>query len=283
MKLGICNTTYTNTYGVEPGYKKMKAHGYDFADFQQFINTETDFFKSPASKFEKALMKENGAAKAAGILFSQTHGPWRYPPNDYTQETRAERMESMKKSIYGTAVLGCNNFVIHPIMPFGADSSESPDEMIEINFEFFSKLCDYAKTLGIIVCFENMPFVHSPLARTTDIIKFVKKLNRDNFRICLDTGHCAVFGDSPADAVRIMGSDLLATLHVHDNDGLGDKHWRPREGVIDWEDFSKALSDIGYNGVFSLECAPLRVKDAPETWKTKELELAAIAKKLAGN
>ena len=283
MKLGICNTTYTKTYGSELGYEKMKSHGYDFADFQQFINTETEFFRSSASEFEKTLMKENGAAKSAGILFSQTHGPWRYPPNDCTPETRAERMESMKKSIYGTAVLGCKSFIIHPIMPFGADSAENPDEMIEMNAEFFSKLCDYAKTLGITVCYENMPFVHSPLARTTDIIKFVKKLNRDNFRICLDTGHCAVFGDSPADAVRIMGSDLLATLHVHDNDGLGDKHWRPREGIIDWEDFSKALSDIGYNGVFSLECAPLRVKDAPEMWESAELELAAIAKKLAGN
>ena len=282
MKLGIGNTDYTRVYGNEDGYRLMKSHGYDFSDYQRFINTERDFFKAPLTEFEKALAEEKKIANDAGILFSQAHGPWRHPTRDLELSDRAERMESMKKSIYGTAALGCKNWVIHPLMPYGSDSPDHPDEVMEINRSFFSEICDYAKTLGITVCFENMPFLQLPISSTAQIVSFVQELNRDNFKVCLDTGHCLVWGEQPADAARLIGGDLLTVLHIHDNDGTADRHHRPCEGVGDWQAFAQALKEIGYTGVCSLECAPLRNKDHPELWTAGELALANTAKTLFG-
>ena len=279
MKFGIQNSEYTRIYGLENGYKKMYAHGYRYADFQRFLNTEKEFFTQPIASFEKELKEERKIAEDAGILFSQAHGPWRYPPRESTAEEIRTRIDQFKKSIYGTAVIGSPNWIIHPMMPFGSDTSERAEEMIETNRMAFREVCEYAKTLGITVCLENMPFLNLPIASVGSVVDFVRELGYGNLKICLDTGHSAVFGDNLGDAVRLIGKDLLAALHVHDNDGKRDAHWRPEEGVIDWIGFTAALAEIDYQGVYSLECGPLRDKEHPETWEENELKLINIAKK----
>jgi len=273
MKLGITNKAYTSAYGMAEGYKKMKSQGYDFADYQHFINTETEFFTQPLSAFENSIKEERKIAEDSGILFSQAHGPWRYPPRDYGAEEIKRRMEEFKKSIYGTAVLGSPYWVIHPLMPFGADTGERAEEMTELNRIAFQKLCDYAKALGVTVCLENMPFLKLPISSVESVVKFVKEMNRDNLKVCLDTGHSAVFGLSPEKAVDIIGKELLAVLHVHDNDGKRDLHQRPGEGVIDWKAFAASLKRIGYSGAYSLECAPERDSNNPQKWEFNELSL----------
>lgn len=115
-------------------------------------------------------------------------------------------------------------------------------------------------------------------------MEFIKEMDHPNLRMCLDTGHAAVFknGTSPADTVRMWGTDYLRTLHVHDNDGKHDRHWVPHAegGVIDWADFTKALPETGYEGVLSLESGAWA--DTPEAQEQKEKELAQTALKLAG-
>lgn len=280
MKLGITNWDYIKAYPKAEAYRIMKSQGYDFADYQQFINTESNFFRSPLAQFEREIIEERKLAEDAGIAFSQAHGPWRHPTRDLDPADRAERMESMKRSIYGTAVLGCKNWVIHPLMPYGSGSPDHPEEVLEINRAFFSEICDYAKTMGITVCFENMPFLQLPLSSTAQIVSFVRELNRDNFKVCLDTGHSIVWGEQAADAVRLIGKELLTVLHIHDNDGSYDRHLQPEKGIIDWTAFAAALREIGFEGVCSLECAPIREKDHPELWREAELELANTAKRL---
>ena len=277
MKLGIQNSEYTRAYGSAEGYKRMYAHGYRYADFQKLLNTEKEFFTQPLPAFEAALKEERKIAEDAGILFSQAHGPWRYPPRESTPEEIRTRIDEFKKAIYGTAVIGSPNWVIHPMMPFGADTEECAEEMIEINRNAFREICEYAKTLGITVCLENMPFLNLPIASVGSVVDFVRELGYGNLKICLDTGHSAVFGDNLGDAVRLIGKDLLAALHVHDNDGKRDAHWRPGEGVIDWIGFTTALKEIDYKGVYSLECGPNRDMDHPETWEENELKLINTA------
>ena len=273
MKFGIQNTEYTRVYGLENGYGKMYAHGYRYADFQRFLNTEKEFFTQPLSAFEGALREERKIAEENGILFSQAHGPWRHPPRESTAEEIRIRIDEFKKSIYGTAVIGSPNWIIHPMMPFGSNTSERAEEMIETNRVAFREICEYAKTLDVTVCLENMPFLNLPIASVETIVDFVREQGYGNLKVCLDTGHSAVFGDDLGDAVRLIGKDLLAALHVHDNDGKRDAHWRPGEGVIDWIGFTAALKEIGYEGVYSLECGPIRNGEHPETWEENELKL----------
>lgn len=255
MKIGIESGAYLDRYGFAEGLARMKAHGYEALDYQSFADTETELFRVSEAEFERTLRTQRAAIEDAGIEITQTHGPWRWPPRDFTEEDRAERFEKMAKSIRGTAILGCRNFVIHPIMPFGDNRDPEPERLWDMNLAFMSRLVEVGRSCDVVVNFENMPMIALSISRPEAILRFVKTVDSPFFKVCLDTGHCAVFGDSPAQAVRLLGKEYLATLHIHDNNGHNDLHWNPYTGVIDWDDFSAALREIGFEGAVSLETA----------------------------
>lgn len=280
MKIGIESSAYEGRYGLIEGVARMKRHGYECVDFQDFIQTDSELFALSETDFEKYLLSKRDVYEEAGIEIFQSHGPWRYPPQDFTAEDRAERFEKMARSIRGTAILGCKNFIIHPLMPWGADSDPEPQRRWDMNLEFFSRLCHIAADNDITICFENMPMTQISLSRPHEILEFVKTINDPHFKVCLDTGHCAVFGESPAAAVRLIGKEHLAALHVHDNNGKGDLHWIPYTGVIDWTDFTHALDEIGFDGALSLETSvPAGIPE--DLRELQEISLFQMAKKLA--
>ena len=91
---------------------------------------------------------------------------------------------------------------------------------------------------------------------TTTVSGFFRAIDRDNVKICLGTGHVAVFPHlSVGDAVRRPGY-AVCVLHIHDNDGSGDSHDTPGTGRIDRTDFLHALNESAYNSVLSLETSP---------------------------
>ena len=280
MKTGILWNPEYDTRAHLPELYEIKELGYDCVDFQCFCHTENDFFGKP-DEAEKLIKLVADTAADAGMIISQTHGPWRWPPQDATKEDRAERYEKMVRSLYGTAALGCTDMVIHPIMPFGDYQNPFPDEFMEMNLEFFGRLTEEAVKAGVIIDFENMPMPALTLATPYQILDFVKRINSPNFRVCLDTGHCAVTKNDPAEAVRAIGKEFLRVLHVHDNDGNGDFHWLPETGVINWKEFSAALHEIGFDGAFSLETDVNPKGLTQNEYEAARKKLAATARKLA--
>ena len=271
---------FLSAYGFEEGIKRIKALGYDAIDYGGLCHTENKIFHVSEEEFAATLKREREIIEANGLFVNQTHGAWRWPAMDFSEYDRAERYAAMEKGVRGTALLGAPYFVIHCIMPFGENNPAHKEELWQMNAEYFSRLCKVAEEVGVTICFENLPFTSLPLSRWNETLEFVRLMNTPTMKMCLDTGHASVYGDSPADAVRAIGKDLLATLHVHDNNGISDLHWRPGEGVIDWADFTKALHEIGFEGCVSLETS---VKDdgAPETWDAKERELFAKVRAMA--
>lgn len=260
MKIGIQTTTLDkNGYGRwgEAAYQKLKEHGYDCSDFDM-ANTGTLFYTLPEKEADTLFAREKALAAAAGIEITQMHGPWQYPPRDVTEKDRAERMEKMKRSIRACALLGCKNWVIHPIMPYGLSDlpAGNAQKTWDLNMKFMCELLVTAKEYDVTICFENMPFLEFSLSKPERILEFVNTINDDHFKICLDTGHVAVFPElSIGEEVRRLGSEIRV-MHVHDNWGSLDLHLMPYFGVIDWKDFANALKDISFDGSFSLETMP---------------------------
>ena len=253
MKFGIMSGAYTERYSFLEGVAKMARHGYGAIDYNYFINTQTPFFTKEEADFKAQIERHADILRAYHIDPSQTHGPWRFPPKDRTPEDRAERFAAMTKSIRGSAYLGAQYMIIHPLMPYGEESPEHPEEVWEMNLEFMYRLAEYGKEWGITVCYENMPFHRHPIARPDEIATFVRTLNHPNFKVCLDTGHALVRGVQPAEAVRMIGGDLLRTLHIHDNDGTSDQHRLVGEGLMDFAAFARALDEVSFRGVISIE------------------------------
>lgn len=247
MKLGSTVGLFAG-YGEER-YKKMKEMGFDYADY----GISGELGSKTEEEYEAMVLAEKALADEAGVTIWQIHGHWRYPPHDETEELREQRMGWMKRAIRLTSKIGCKNWVIHMMMPYGPDDSGFNDEeFLKINLDFFRRLLPTAKENGVTICLENMPMKRLTYSTTAKTLEIIHMIDDENFKLCLDTGHEAVFGNSVGDAIRLAGKDLQV-FHIHDNDGKGDRHWVPTTGVIDWNDVGAALKEIGFDGVFSLE------------------------------
>ena len=280
IKLGIEDAPYIKLYGAQQGYSTIKSIGYDCVDYQRFCNTETELFSASADEFERMVACDRKLIEDCGLEVFQTHGPWRYPPRDGSEEERAERFEKMSKAVYGTALLGCSRFVIHPIMPWGTGAQEL-QQLYDINLEFMSRLAEVGSQHNVVICLENMPMFNFPMAPPAVCLELAKDVNSPWLKLCLDTGHCTTQQVNPADAVRMIGKDMLYALHIHDNDGTDDKHWVPFTGIIDWDDFKDALQEIKFDGCISIETVPPK-KFSGKNRMLQEKSLYCSARYLAG-
>lgn len=286
MKIGLQDGAYTRHYGLEQGTKKAREHGYECYDIGVFVNTETEFFKLPEEEFKAEVLRIRAIIEANGITAWQVHSPWRYPPREGTPEEIDERLEQFLKAIRGAGYIGATHFVMHAIMPFGVNSDKDPEEQRNINAEFMKRLYEEAKAYGVrYIDIENLPFPAMPINNTTQCLEMAKRMNSetgdDVFKVCLDTGHANFCGEKPADMVRMLGYEYLGALHVHDNDGTGDQHLRPGLGNVDWEDFSNALAEIGFDGCMSFETSVPRDIEVGEERDRLERELAQTALRIA--
>lgn len=247
--------------GGEESYRKLHEFGYQCADYQ--MNYTTSYlFTCSHSDFEKKLRQEKAWADANEIEIHQMHGPWDAADNELEHDLTPERLKTMldarKRSIEACTYLGCKNWVIHPIFPYGREDEKvgKSEEAYRINFEFYSELLETAREFDVTICFENMPFYNFCLNNVDKIKKFICEIDDDHFKACLDTGHVICLNDRTlGDAVRTFGKDLKV-LHVHDSRPGQDLHMMPYFGYGDWDEFYNGLSDIGYGGVLNLETAP---------------------------
>ena len=247
MKLGSMQSTFA-CFG-EQCYEKMKALGFEAVDF----NLPGELNGMTEAEYDAMILAEKEKMDRAGVYPHQVHGPWRFPPRDGTEEDRAERLETMKRSLRATSLLGCRYWVIHPLMPFGPRNDGDFDEFWKINLDFFKELLPTAKHYNIIICFENMPMRSLTISPVPKTLEFIQAINDEHFQFCLDTGHCWIRGMTPGDAVRMAG-DSLKVMHVHDNVQFPDPHLVPGMGSINWDDFMEALQETKFDGVLSLEC-----------------------------
>jgi len=254
MKIGNCLWEYRCHYpeDLKEAAKHMREDGFEAIDYSELCNVEGPLYTEDESKAKAFLEEEARILADAGIAVSQVHGPWRYPPEDGTAEARAEWLSLMERGARMATYLGTPYMVVHPLMPFGANSPENPAEVLRINAEHYTRLCDYAKEIGVTVCLENMPFPELPLAHVSQITRFVDALGKDNLKVCLDTGHANVCGTDIGEAIRMLG-DGLAVFHIHDNDGKNDQHRLPGTGTANFGSMGEALAEIGFSGVLSSE------------------------------
>ena len=257
--IGISFSPFGQSYARygENVFATIKSHDYDAVDIN-IANTDNQWYTFNDAELSAAMEAFSEQARSAEITISQIHGPWRYPPQDATEENRHERLTKMKKSAKIAALLGCKYLVIHPIMPFGTKDVllGKETETVALNHAFFRQLVPYAKEVGVTICLENMPMVNFSLATPEQILEFVKEFDDENLKVCLDTGHVAVFPQlSIGDEVRRLG-DALKVLHIHDNLGDRDAHLYPGRGITHWPSFFEALEQIQFPGFCSLETAP---------------------------
>ena len=248
----------------EAAVKLIKEAGFDAIDFS-FL-TEPFFAESGFGEDWYRQLRQ--IADDNGIIFNQAHAPFGTSFKDpaKTQERFWEVVRSMKHA----AILGIPVTVVHPMQHLCYYDEGAPEQLFEINMEFYQRLIPYCEEYGVKVALENMwqrnsekRIDHSTCSTPEEMIRYHDTLNSPWITCCLDLGHATLVGDAPA-FIRELGADRLTTLHVHDVDGVHDNHMPPYTGVTNWQEVAKALKDIGYRGDITFEtpywfCMPMHL------------------------
>ena len=109
------------------------------------------------------------------------------------------------------------------------------------------RLCEDA---GVKYALEPHP--HRYMSNAASMLRLLDHIPSEAFGMNLDPSHLFPCGEIPHVVIYQLGKRIFH-CHFSDNDGLTNVHWRPGKGKIDWEAVMKALKDVGFSGVVSIE------------------------------
>ncbi|MBQ7935306.1 MAG: sugar phosphate isomerase/epimerase [Clostridia bacterium] len=258
MKIAINNSVLLKQYTVEESLWILKNAGFDGADLSLH-----EILKDPAWQGDDYVEKAKALKAEAdriGFPILQAHAPF-----DSTIDYAENKFEWTKRSVEIAGICGAKCIVVHPIQYLSYfDDPKNADILFDINMEFYGRLKPIADQYGIKIATENMwrtnpkrqVIDHSVCSRPEEFCRYVDELQQrygDTFTGCLDLGHMVLVGEDPCAMIRTMGSRIGA-LHVHDNDYRKDLHTIPGHGDMNFPAITEALKEIGYRGIYTLEC-----------------------------
>lgn len=242
----------TRVFGIEEGVEKLIDAGFPALDFGFF--GDYSYIDEPNYKERFSALRKY--ANSRGVIFNQAHAPFGGGYEVYT----TQKVPKLPRVFEICALLGVEGVVVHPFNDGRYYGRE--EELFRRNIEFYRSLAPYAKEFGVKICIENMwqrhykagYIVDDVCAPPEELVRYYDTLDDSSvFDICLDIGHVALCGREPHDAIRTIGHDRLGALHVHDVDYKEDLHTLPGLSLINWNDVCRALGEIDYKGVFTLE------------------------------
>lgn len=262
--------TYDRTYRtpITEQIRRLAADGFAYLDFNYL-----DLCDDPRSPFigdawQTWLESAGNAAAAAGAVFNQAHAPMPVLSNGSDLTLYKERI---RRSFVGCQMLGIPWMVFHY---FHSDNAYGTGKTAEqFNMDFFRDMLEMAHRYNVGIAIENL-FVgakfHGEMLSAPELqLALIDELNDPLIGACWDTGHgnlrcyakpecngprcdASILCDVYANVTR-LGKRLKA-LHVHDNNGQNDDHIPPMlGGSVDWNAFTRALHDIGYDHSFTFE------------------------------
>lgn len=192
-----------------------------------------------------------------GITVHGVHGCWG------RESIRAERVDlgspdpavhrdsidDLTRCVDWAAAAGARVLVVHP---GGLSDPTTLPARRDALGRGLAVLSDRAAGTGVLICVENMPPGVHPGSRMEDLAELLRELSLPGVRLAIDTGHANITNTAAGET--LAAGDLLATTHVHDNNGRSDSHHPPGLGTVDWPAWFAALDAINYRGPIMLEC-----------------------------
>ena len=171
---------------------------------------------------------------ARGIATPAMHGLFRNG-YDLNASDANSAFDAHRAMLINAATLGVKTYVMHAGLPVDGRTTEQEWDAVERMLE---RLIPVAEPLGVILALENLPpnYVgHKPDA----LLAVINRFDSPSLKICFDSGHANMCGDATAFLEAI--APAVTTMHLHDNDGTGDRHLCPGEGTIDWDALIPAI------------------------------------------
>lgn len=202
-------------------------------------------------------LRARDAVAGAGLVLHSVHSAWgvetaassRIDLGSPVASVRASSVADVGRCLDWAAAAGAAHLVVHPGVM--CDPQEGPVRQAALA-DSLRTLAERPAARQVCTCVENLPPGVWPGCRVDDLAAVIDAVHSDRVGLCLDTGHAHLV-DGVAEAARSAAA-ALRTTHIHDNNGVRDRHLLPGYGTIDWVSARRALVEAGYRGVLMLEC-----------------------------
>lgn len=150
--------------------------------------------------------------------------------------------------------LGAQNLVIH----MGFHFSQYMEATYEALLKTFRTVVAEAERLKMPLVIENMNLLSRDaeiryLGTTIEELHVAfDNIESEYLGLALDVGHAHLLPGGVEPFIDHFGP-RIGGLHLHDNDGLFDRHWAMGKGTIDWAMVFRRMEEIGYRGSGTIE------------------------------
>ena len=166
---------------------------------------------------------------------------------------RIDAMDEIKRALETAEHVPFRNMVVH----LGERYDTWSQRTMEFAEAALEHLGAFARPLGVRVLVENLL---SEPTTPEHLIMILDLGHLDSIGVCLDLGHAHITV-GVREAITAFG-DRIASLHVHDNQGMKDEHLWPGDGTIDWNAVREALQGLKSAPAGVLEISE-KLGDAP--------------------
>lgn len=259
-------------WASEHGFKALELACWPRTNNRDYSGSEidvTNFTKEEAEEI-KAYFKEYGLTISSIAYYDNNL--------DRDHNARAKINNHFKKCVDAAVLLGVSSV--------GTFIGRNIDKSMEENFDefeiVFGELVKYAEDKGIKVIIENCPMIGWQVEGQPGTISFTPELWREmfkrvpnkNFGLNYDPSHMHALLMDYITPVKEF-KDRIFHVHAKDTEVFKEKlktygvfnkqlnispeefgYWRyrmPGLGQVDWKNLFKELSEIGYDGVVSIE------------------------------
>jgi len=194
-----------------------------------------------------------------------------------------EREESFKQSLAFVGSIWPNHPPVVLSITGAASNLDYKTATLHI-VEAYSRLAEFAGTLGITIVFEPL----NPILMNSDTVicswsnsvKLVSQIGANNFKLVFDTWH--IWDEYAIYKQFIDTLDLVGTVHVSDWLSPGPRSFAdrgiPGEGEVDWVTLAETFKKSKYSGPIVLEI--FSSDEFPDSlWQRSPFEVIDVSRK----
>jgi sugar phosphate isomerase/epimerase len=234
---------------------------------QYQVGLEVQQFAIPENLDQAATLAPDICQRVNGIPLIGMHGPYSelVPASRDTLVVNLTR-QRFQQAYEAAQMIGASHLVLHSgFIP----KTYLRERWIQNSYEFWVDFLSDKNTPNMIHV-ENV--YEDDFTALQELIDRVNQaLQADRLTICLDIGH--VNANSSKDLPEWIGGlgDRIRYVHLHNNDGILDDHWRLDKGKIDVSQVLELLSKYSPQANWTVETYPEELEPSLEWLKGRGL------------
>ncbi len=205
--------------------------GVEIADFFP-VRTWQDDYMALARRWAAALQSFPNGKCLHGTFYDLK--PSASEP-DVVALTRTRHRQSLEVA----ATIGCDMMIVHSDFPCWEPEPMVKRDLAARLADYFGALTAEAAPYGVTIVIENI-FDRDP----RQLADLAQAIDAPNLGLSLDVGHAHLAASLPLDRWVYDMQPFLRHVHLHDNDGVHDRHWAMGDGTIVYQSLFEAVTAV---------------------------------------